>query len=137
MSDPELSPAVVLIFLNKTKVLLEKRPAADEYPAAALFPGGKVEEIDLNIVDCLIREVREELGITPLWFKEIPQSDITLSPTGRIMYPFYVTVYNGDLPDKILDKGYPLFWEELDSIIDSPIPSVRKIALDFKEFLNK
>lgn len=146
----KLSDAVVFILLDKksSKVLLEKRPATEEYIEADIFPAGKVENKDgvadwvkdnnLTLCNALIREIGEELGVAPRWFHQLPQPEIIFSPLGRIMYPFIVTDWGDkDLPDYILDNGHPIFWEDLDNVLDSPIPSVRKIAEDVKSFLQE
>lgn len=135
--EEKLAPAVIFIIVDKTKVLLEEQTETAEYPKAEIFPGGKVEKIDRNIVDSLIREVREELGILPLWFSELPQTEITLSPLGRVLHPFVVTIWDGDIPEKVLDNGHLLSWRELDDVIDSPISSVSKLAQDLKDYLAK
>lgn len=134
----KLADAVVYILLDKKQVLMEKRPQTAEYPEADIFPGGKVENCDSNLIDCLRREVQEELGVIPRWFYELPQGEVSISPLGRIMHPFVVTDW-GDthLPEKILDNGHPIFWEELDNVLNSPIPSVKKIAEDLKSYLQK
>lgn len=135
--EKDQAPAVVFILVDETRVLLEERSYTDEYPKAEIFPGGHTDDVDCNIIDTLIREVREELGITPRWFSELPQSDITFSPSGRILHPFAVTIWDGDVPKKVLDTGHPLFWRELDEVTDSPITSVSKLAQNLKDYLAK
>lgn len=135
--EKELAPAVIFILVDETRVLLEGRSDTDEYPKAEIFPGGHTDDVDRNIIDTLIREVWEELGITPRWFSELPQSEITFSPSGRILHPFAVTIWDGDVPKKVLNTDHPLVWRELDEVTDSPITSVSKLAQDLKDYLAK
>ena len=136
----KLAEAIVYIFIDEVnnKVLLEQRPAKDEYPEEWIFPGGKKEDADRAMIDCLLREAREELGVTPRWFSELPQTETTLSPLGRSLYPYVVTDWGiQSLPEKTLDRGHCLQWEELDNVLLSPIPSVRKLAEDLKSYLQQ
>lgn len=136
--EKELAPVVVFIFIDKNRVLLEKRPETDEYyPEGWIFPGERVEESDLNIINSLIREVREEFGVIPLWFTELPQTRPMLSPLGQVMHPFVVSIWDGDIPEKILDNDHEISWHELEEVTNSPIHSVNRLSRDLQDFLNK
>lgn len=126
------TPAVVFIFVNQeNKVLVEKRPATSSYPEEWVFPGGKMDKSDKNIEETLIREVNEELGVQPDLFMMIPQEEVIYSPTGRVIYPFLITRWLGDIPSYILDKeNSQTNWVDLSQVILSPIESVGRLALD-------
>ena len=51
------------VIRNGEKVLICKRPVDKKHGGLWEFPGGKVEP-DETLFDCIIRECREELGIT-------------------------------------------------------------------------
>jgi 8-oxo-dGTP pyrophosphatase MutT (NUDIX family) len=53
------------------------------------FPGGKVEESDLNLEHTALRETYEEVGIQPDKIKVIkPFSEIYIPPSNFLVYPF-------------------------------------------------
>jgi 8-oxo-dGTP diphosphatase len=66
-------------------VLAAQRSAAMTLPLKWEFPGGKIE-IDESPQECLIREMKEELGITVF-------IDAALSPTTYNYPDFTVTLY--------------------------------------------
>lgn len=66
-------------------VLAAQRSAAMTLPLKWEFPGGKIET-DESPQECLIREIREELGITVC-------IDATLSPSTHSYADFTVTLY--------------------------------------------
>lgn len=136
MNQKEIAPAVVFLFYQEGQVLLEKRPANSSYPEAWIFPGGKVETYDWDIATALLREVKEELGVKPILFDMLPQEQIILSPNGRTIHPFLITLWEGSIPTIILDKeGSETSWIDLDEVIRSPILSVKQLAIDLKKYL--
>ena len=67
-SDERLKPAAVLVPLvehhSGLTVLLTKRTDHLHHHAGQIsFPGGRVEEDDLDIVDTALRETEEEIGL--------------------------------------------------------------------------
>src|SRR5512136_1306349 len=50
------------IIIHHGKILLTRRKAHVPYPLLWEFPGGKVEPMEDPLV-CVVREIREELGI--------------------------------------------------------------------------
>ena len=60
-SKPHFHVTAGVIYKNK-KVLIAKRPKGSHLEGLWEFPGGKQENGE-NLKDCLVREIREELGL--------------------------------------------------------------------------
>ena len=59
---PHATVTAAVIFKDG-KVLLAKRPSQRLLGGLWEFPGGTLEEEDINLESCLIREIKEELGV--------------------------------------------------------------------------
>lgn len=57
-------------------------------PGEICFPGGRVDENDINEKEAAIRETIEELGLSREKIKGIFPLDYMVSPFGMIIYPF-------------------------------------------------
>lgn len=57
-------------------------------PGDVCFPGGRVDQTDINEQFSAIRETSEELGIDPALIREVIPLDYLVSDQGRIVYPF-------------------------------------------------
>lgn len=68
-------------------------------PGEICFPGGKVDETDMNPKEAAIRETTEELGIDRNSIEQVYPLDYFIQPIeGRIIYPFVGIV---NYPEKI------------------------------------
>lgn len=120
---------VVFILIRDKDVLVEKRPLNSHFPGEYLFPGGKVKKHELdNIEKALERELKEELGVEALDFKELITNAPIYGWDGVLIKPFIVYRWSGDLPEKILDIGNPIEWMHLDKLLFSPVEPVKKIV---------
>jgi 8-oxo-dGTP diphosphatase len=64
LEDMYMKKATVAILKRGDRILLGRKQGSPEIGAGTLNgPGGKMEEPDRTLVDCVIRETREELGI--------------------------------------------------------------------------
>lgn len=123
-------PAVVFAFVDdKLRVLVETRPDTDKvFPGMTVLPGGKIDRGE-GVVDALLREVREELGVVPFEYEEmsfIPPIYHRVDDPAYLVHPFVVTKWEGQIPKSILDSGYPLAWlNPVDAIC---LPMCGKIA---------
>ena len=61
-SPIKIIPVTCILLFHKGKVLAAQRSAEMDLPLVWEFPGGKVENGETE-EDCIIREIREELGI--------------------------------------------------------------------------
>ncbi len=129
------SPAVVFIFVDPDKrVLEERRPATSQYPEEWICPGGRIEPGESPLT-ALLRETAEEFDVRLTKF-EFLQTQPIYSPLGRFIYPFIIFGWDGMIPSEVLDNKHPLRWSPLTETIHSPIESVRKLALAAMDFLN-
>jgi 8-oxo-dGTP diphosphatase len=72
------------IFVREGRLLLARRPANGRYPGLWELPGGKVEP-DESPEEALVREWKEELGVTPLG--EVPDS---FGRDGKVVLLFFL-----------------------------------------------
>ena len=63
MVNKSIKVTAAVIRNNNGDILLCQRPEHKKHGLLWEFPGGKVEPKETN-VDCLIRECKEELGVT-------------------------------------------------------------------------
>jgi len=65
MAPPRPAAVLVPIVLRPslTVMLTQRSHDMPSHPGQISFPGGKMEECDLNPVDCALREAREEIGL--------------------------------------------------------------------------
>jgi peroxisomal coenzyme A diphosphatase NUDT7 len=74
---------------NETHILFEVRSMnLRMQPGQICFPGGKMDEDDIDQRDCAIRETCEELGIQEEDIEEVLPLDIMVSPHNHILYLF-------------------------------------------------
>lgn len=131
MTERLPNQAIVFIFLDslKNKVLMEQRLKNSAYADQLIFPGGAVEgnETD-NLEVALRREIQEELGVEVITFYPLKLSPTLYSPSGKLLIPYLITQWQGELPKVVLDKGNPLIWQDIEEATRSPIEKVRFIA---------
>lgn len=103
--------AVVYIFYDKNsdKFLVENRTNDQFLAGEKLFPGGKVEPDELeDLSKTLIRESKEELGVDIIEYHYLNLPVVGIG--GFMLYPYLVTLWKGQIPEKVLDKGSVLEW---------------------------
>jgi coenzyme A diphosphatase NUDT7 len=122
-------------------LLFETRSESVEQPGEICFPGGMREKGE-TLMECAIRETREEIGIgteddTPGKLKMIGQFDTFVSHFGSVLYTYIAAV---ELPDNISLKeftgegGYEGFIVEGLDISADEVEDVFLVPLDY--FLN-
>jgi mutator protein MutT len=93
-------------------VLLARRSARRRsYPGLWSFPGGHVEGRE-TLEQALIRECREEIGITPVRFELLDRlADPNADPGDPVTYHMYVvTDWDGGEPSILDDEHSSLHW---------------------------
>lgn len=107
MSRSEQVELLVLCMLRSDgKILLQKRAKEGDWSGLVTLPVGHVERNE-SIVDAVVREVREETGLTVIQpqlrgLKQFPL------PQGRyLVFLFYAEKFEGELQDS--DEG-PVKW---------------------------
>lgn len=117
---------------------MEKRPPKEDFANQLLFPGGIVEKNEMkNLQAALKREAMEELGVNLIDFIAIDGEEKIYGTRGKLLRHFLVRLWDGQIPQAVLDNGNPLLWLELDEILNSKVEPVRKAAYILKEYLSQ
>ncbi|MCE9649331.1 MAG: NUDIX domain-containing protein [Parvibaculum sp.] len=127
-----MSDIACALFVRDGKILLARRaPDRDKYPGCWDLPGGHAENGD-SVEDALVRETREEMGVTPRRYTkiaEIPEPRVSdygpatyhiflvrswegehwLKDGEHTMFDWFTTDEAASLPDLELDGLRPLF----------------------------
>lgn len=128
---------LALILNEQNKILVEQRLAEGDYINDFFFPGGIVEENELNnLKQALIREMQEELGITLTELLPIPHQEVLVGIKEHIVLkPFLVKSWTGEIGQTILDNNNPLSWVDIETQLNSSVEPVRKVTKLLKEYL--
>ncbi len=105
------------LFVRDGAVLLARRsPQRRSYPETWSFPGGHVEEGE-TLEEALIREVQEEVGVTPMRFRALGTiQDPDPAKHGEVTYHLYaVTAWAGGEPALLGDEHTELRWVGVDA----------------------
>jgi 8-oxo-dGTP pyrophosphatase MutT (NUDIX family) len=116
-----IRPAAVLIGLVKREtglqVILTRRTEALKHHAGQIsFPGGRIEESDLDPIFAAMREAHEEIGLQPAHVEPLGYLDSFLTITGFHVYPVLAKVSADFIP--LADPG------EVDEIFEVPLEFV-------------
>jgi 8-oxo-dGTP diphosphatase len=83
------------IIEKDAEVLCAQRSELMPLPLKWEFPGGKVEEGE-SLEDCLVREIREELGLQVLVKEQLPPSTFNYGAGKEIcLHPFICHIHSG------------------------------------------
>lgn len=126
----DTSVTVVFVFYDADKkaVLVERRKKPGNfYDNKLIYPGGSVRESEAgHFEEALTREIKEELSVTLLEYKQIPAEGV-YGETGKLLVPFLITRWSGEIPSKVKDTESELIWEILDTF-EPELESMRKIT---------
>lgn len=121
--------AVIFIFLKNNQILLEKRTFSEKFVNQLVFPGGTAEvDEHENLELTLQREVQEELGVRATRFEELNLENDFKSRTGKIITPYIIHDWEGEIPKIILDQGNEVIWVDIKDAINSPLSGIQFIA---------
>ena len=120
--------AVMILFFHDEKVLkmivIRRSEYVGIHSGQIAFPGGRFEESDGDVQITALREIEEEIGITPAKIEVIGRlSDIFVPPSN-----FLISVFVGYLAEK---PKYKIDEREVNEVIEIPLtdffePEVRK-----------
>lgn len=88
---PHLRTAAVLIpiFINKGQILFTKRTENLKHHQGQIsFPGGKYDETDENLLNTVLRETEEEIGVTDKYIELKGRMNPMVSTSQHYVYPF-------------------------------------------------
>lgn len=129
--------AVFLLVNDEGRVLVEKR-TKDELEVLSgqfLFPGGGIEDGE-DLESGLLRELSEELGIKLFTYQRLAINEKIIGINNDVtLIPFFISLWEGEIPKKILDEDDLLSWVEVDFMLGSPIEPTKKIAEHLRKHL--
>lgn len=97
MSDPKPHIQVACAIIHKDGLILAtQRPATTSLPLKWEFPGGKLEPGETP-EECLLRELREELGISVRIYQQLEPLTHTYPDLTVTLYPFHCDQPEGEL----------------------------------------
>ena len=106
------------ILIKDNKILLLKKFAKDYYE----FPGGKVKERE-SLIDCLKRELEEEIGILPVKYTALAKLRLEFENKKITDYGFLIEEYEEEPEIKEKEIFEELTWkthEEIKQIKTAP-----------------
>jgi 8-oxo-dGTP pyrophosphatase MutT (NUDIX family) len=117
----QLRPAAVLIGLVEREqglqVILTRRTEALKHHAGQIsFPGGRIEDADIDPVAAALREAHEEIGLLPSEVEPLGYLDPFVTITGFHVYPVVAKVSAAYSP--LADAN------EVDEIFETPLDFV-------------
>lgn len=128
--------AVAILQKENGSFLLASRPKGKPWAGWWEFPGGKIEA-DEAPAQALIRELQEELGITPITFQSWLQRRFDYAETHDSsaktvhLHFFFVTQWQGELAPQ---EGQELRWQmpsniTVEPVLPANIPIMKALAL--------
>jgi 8-oxo-dGTP diphosphatase len=102
------------------RVLLTQRKAGSHLAGLWEFPGGKVEAHDDGIRFALIRELQEELGITPTQYRPLIRVRHCYGGRGVLLDVWQVSAWDGEPHGR---EGQPLEWVPVTALGAWPMPA--------------
>ena len=88
--ETKFASVLILIFDESSKILMIKKPITmNQHGGEIAFPGGKITDEDVDLLDTAIRETREETGISVTRNQIIGQlKPVTTLNSGFTILPF-------------------------------------------------
>ncbi|MFG6497112.1 8-oxo-dGTP diphosphatase [Fictibacillus sp. UD] len=104
---------------HEDKVLMIKRPDSRGFPGF-LAPGGKVDFPE-SLVECAIREVKEETGLTVsnLIYKGIDEYVNPQENVRYMVFNYWTATFSGELLDNPPEGE--LLWASISEVLDLPM----------------
>jgi len=106
--DEFFNSAVLIPFVfidNKLHLLFEKRSPNIKQGGEICFPGGKIEENDIDAKHTALRETFEEIGLSSSQINIIGKLDILFGPRGVLVEPIVAEIKIKNLNQLIIDKS--------------------------------
>ena len=118
--------AVGAVMNTKSEVLIAQRPAEKFQGGLWEFPGGKVE-INETVVQALIRELQEEVNLTPLSFKPLLKVEHDYGDCAFLLDVYLVSEFSGNM--QALERQV-VKWVSLQQIKQYPFLAANQVILD-------
>ena len=117
--------ATAAIF-HEDKILIAKRPQGNTLAGLWEFPGGKLEAGE-SLVECLIREIDEELSLSIEPLAYLGERNHTYDFGAIKMHLYLVKIVSGELR---LNVHEDFAWVDVDEISNYDLPPVNLEFLD-------
>jgi 8-oxo-dGTP pyrophosphatase MutT (NUDIX family) len=109
-TSKHMREAILYAFVLDGKILVEERLKNEEEVIGLMIPGGGIEEHDKKEgIDyrehAFFREVSEELGEHVVVDEHFYLGPVIKPETGTPFHVFYVSSWQGDLPEYIIEDG--------------------------------
>jgi mutator protein MutT len=111
--------AIAILFRDR-RLLIARRPRGKHLAGLWEFPGGK-RKPDESIEQCLIRELREEVGLTVRPSTSLPVIEYDYGDLRVALHPFFCTIDTGSAEPEAQD-GQELRWIAVEALKDYPFP---------------
>ena len=118
---------------SKDEILLIQRPK--DKPMAGLweFPGGKIE-LGETPEEALVRELREEIALTPVQFKPLSFVSYAYDTFHIILLPFLVTEWTGEFD--LLERQQGYMWVLSEDMHKFSKPTASQKVIEYTEGWN-
>ena len=120
---------VAAVFQNaKQEILLIQRPKDKPMPGLWEFPGGKIEQGE-KPEEALVRELREEIGLTPVMFNPLSFVSHTYDTFHIVLLPYRVTEWTGDFALLEHQQGY--MWVKAEDMHNFSKPTASQKVIEY------
>ena len=93
-----LAAVLIPIFIDSNKILFTKRTEnLKHHQGQIAFPGGRYEDSDVNLVNTVLRETEEEIGIEQNKINLIGRLEPLISTSRHNVYPFIGFIHNNPI----------------------------------------
>lgn len=125
MSDDSVHVAVGVIHGLDNHILLACRPEEKHMGGFWEFPGGKVNEGE-DITEALVRELEEELGITPVAFEPLICIKHSYPEKTVILHVYHVLAFSGEPEGR---EGQEIEWVKPGKLANYTFPPANQAIL--------
>jgi 8-oxo-dGTP diphosphatase len=105
---------ICAVIKKNNKVLLAKRKTSDDFGNKWEFPGGEKKQFE-NKIECLYREIEEELSIKVNICELITSIDFSYKDFEYIIFAYLAEYVSGEI---ILTEHSEFRWVEKDKLLD-------------------
>ncbi len=131
----QLRPAAVLVGLVERaqglQVILTRRTEALKHHAGQIsFPGGRIEESDIDPIAAALREAQEEIGLLPSEVEPLGYLDPFVTITGFHVYPIVAKVSAAYSPQADINEVDEIFETPLDFVLNPE--NVKFIDIEYR-----
>ena len=125
VDNKRVEVAVGLVFNEHGQILIAQRPAHTSHPGFWEFPGGKIESGE-TAEQGLVRELQEEVGITPLIYTALKEVPYDYATKKVLLKVFRIESFEGEPYGA---EGQVIRWVNIAELKDYQFPAANKIIM--------